>query len=519
MSVAVEQRGVDRFIEDYTRTVHLDDYYKPYPMQQAYHASPVRHRLLGGAAGPGKTVALIMEHMMSCYEHESSIEARQVHTLLLRRTTPKLKTSVIQRFLEKVPRELYRSFNQQTGLVTWLNGADTRFGSAQHEKDIWTYQGGQYKAIDYDELTEFTLYQWIITDPWNRCPVAPSQKGGATNPVGVGALFCKALWIDKRPAPGMDDNQRALYNPGHYAYFPCTYLDNPIYATDPEWIAKLEALPAGLRDALKYGKWGTAMGSFFEMWDQALHVYRADSLEIEPWWPKWLSGDWGYEHPSAFHWHTTAPDGKTYTYREYVVNHTGPKQLAERIADLSIDAKGQPEKIDEFHFAHDAFAKRTDEDPIAQQMQQVLKQYRMHDGRRQFSDPEPSTRDVRGSGMLAHELLQHGKHQISDACAQLIDVIPSTPRDLEKDPESIAEFTGDDALKSWLYGLYGRLKAKRAPLEVRVEEQVQAAMAKAGRGEDPNVRYMATQKAMAEEQKRTRVLMPNRFRGSRSWRQ
>ncbi len=65
--------GLERFATDFG--------YQAYRHQKAFHESPARHRLLGGAAGPGKTFALIMDHMLSCSEF-SQQDAPQVHTLL-----------------------------------------------------------------------------------------------------------------------------------------------------------------------------------------------------------------------------------------------------------------------------------------------------------------------------------------------------------------------------------------------------------------------------------------------------
>src|SRR6266567_3411971 len=92
--------------------------YKAYPHQKAFHESTYKHRLLGGAAGPGKTLALIMEHMLRCNQFNAD-QGPEVHTLLLRRTYPKLESTVITRFREKIPKELYKDFNESKAIMTW----------------------------------------------------------------------------------------------------------------------------------------------------------------------------------------------------------------------------------------------------------------------------------------------------------------------------------------------------------------------------------------------------------------
>jgi hypothetical protein len=73
--------------------------------------------------------------MMACAQF-SRQEGPEVHTLILRRTYPKLASTVITRFREKIPREFYEDFNESKGIVTWRNGSSTQFGAMQYEHDV-----------------------------------------------------------------------------------------------------------------------------------------------------------------------------------------------------------------------------------------------------------------------------------------------------------------------------------------------------------------------------------------------
>src|SRR5580704_1913654 len=64
--------------------------YAPFAKQAAFHASSAKYRLFGGAAGPGKSMALLMEAIIQADEHPG------VNTLLLRRTFPELEQSLLQ---------------------------------------------------------------------------------------------------------------------------------------------------------------------------------------------------------------------------------------------------------------------------------------------------------------------------------------------------------------------------------------------------------------------------------------
>lgn len=519
------QSGVERYVEDQYRQFNLDEIYSPYEMQQRFHASPKPFNLMGGAAGPGKTLALIMEHMMTCNEFSDPAEAAQVHTLLLRRTYPKLESTVITRFREKVPKELYRDYNESKHIVTWLNGAETRFGSMQHEHNAWDYQG-QWLRIDYDELTEFTFTQWQATSAWNRCPVSPhTKKGGATNPIGIGADFVEHLFILKKPCAEMDEHQKRQYNPDDYAYFPGTYLDNPIYANDPTYIANLDSYTLGVSKALKLGIWGLTGGFFAGAWDEAENVYDDENpddptyFQPQSWHPCWLGGDWGFEHQAAIYWLSIDEHGVVRIFREFVTKHEAPKMLAE-----SIVRENQGQKLQSFFFSHDAFGDRTTathgggSQSVATQMTPVLRDSGV-------PPPTRSTRDKPGREMLMYDMLRQrvtipgkfvydeqtglevpvrvAKLQIAKSCVKLIKEIGRAPRD-EKKTEQIAEYLGDDPLQGAGYGLYGRFgRPARKPDEELLREKL-AGM----RNPTPTQRHIVTLQHQAQvKQKQKPVTM------------
>lgn len=86
--------------------------YTPFPKQQEFHASAAKYRLFGGAAGPGKSKALLMEAVLQANETPGA------NTLLLRPTFPELEQSLLLYFRRDMPRELYESINESKHLVT-----------------------------------------------------------------------------------------------------------------------------------------------------------------------------------------------------------------------------------------------------------------------------------------------------------------------------------------------------------------------------------------------------------------
>ena len=230
-----------------THALTVDDLYHPFPRQSEFHGSNAKYRLFGGAAGPGKTKALLWEAI------SQALKFKGCDTLLLRRTFPELESSLLAQFRRDVPRDLYRSYNESKHVVTWANGSTTRFGYCRNENDVYQYQGAEFLFIGIDELTHFTLKQWQFLTSRNRCPVPGStpRMAGATNPGNIGHAWVKALWIDKVPPPGCEGTDQ--YDPGDYEFIRAKIEDNPIYANDKNYLKSLGALPEKLRRAFLEG--------------------------------------------------------------------------------------------------------------------------------------------------------------------------------------------------------------------------------------------------------------------------
>jgi hypothetical protein len=431
--------------------------YKPFERQEEFHTSPAKYRLFGGAAGPGKTKALLYEAILQAHKHPG------VDTLLMRRTYPELEASLITYFRRDVPRELYEKYNEAKHTVSWLNGSTTRFAYCDSENDVYRYQGAEYLFIGVDELTHFTLKQWQFLTSRNRCRIrgAHPSMAGATNPGNIGHAWVKALWIDKVPAPGMESPDQ--YDPADYAFIRATLADNPLYKDDAQYHKTLRQLPEALRRAFLDGEWDVYAGQYFDIFAAARHTIRPEQVQLDPWAPRWISIDWGFEHPSAVYWHATRPDGVVVTYREFVQNHLSPRMLAAAIAEQlgdGLSAAGLPR-------------------PVAADNDRV------------------------GGWMLMYQALESDCWVITENCARLIEILPA----LTRNPESVEDTLkcdGDDPADAARYGLKSALEPGRAPADVVAAERVSAV--------DPTSRAIWLKKFSAEESRRVAPVLPRRWR-------
>ena len=88
----------EKAAESEAPAVRASSLYAPFPRQREFHSCGAKYRLFGGAAGPGKTKALLWEAIRQANEWP------RVDTLLLRRTFPELEASLITYFRRDVPR-------------------------------------------------------------------------------------------------------------------------------------------------------------------------------------------------------------------------------------------------------------------------------------------------------------------------------------------------------------------------------------------------------------------------------
>ena len=469
------------------RGFELRKYYQPFPRQREFHNSGAKYRLFGGSAGPGKSKALLWEAIYK------ALQTPGCHTLLLRRTYPELEASLLTYFRRDVPKKLYKSYNESKHVVTWENGSTTRFGYCRNENDVYQYQGAEFLFIGLDELTHFTLKQWQFLTSRNRCPVKGSFPcmAGASNPGNVGHAWVKALWVDHTPPAGFERPEN--YDQKDYDFIRARLDDNPIYANDTEYRRTLEALPEHLRRAFLEGDWEVFAGQYFDVFELGRHTARPEDLRLEPWLPRWISIDWGFQHPSAVYWHCAVPAPPTFspssqhavipsggpagfaglqsrnlssveavrdtkrdpsvaplprddracravTYREFVQNGLSPRMLAQAI----VERCGR-ENIREVFLSPDAFAHRTAEASIAEQLGDVL----VMNG---LPRPTSADDDRVGGWQWMYQLLEIDSWVITDNCAKLIDCLPQLVRD-DRRIEDIRKVDGDDPADAARYGL------------------------------------------------------------------
>ncbi len=285
--------------------------WRPQPRQAEFMARPEDEALYGGAAGGGKSEALVMEAL------------RQIHVphykaLILRKTYPEL-TELIDKSLGYYPRIIMGArYNATEHSWRFPSGARVVFGSLQHEKDKHKYQGKAYDFIAFDELTHFTAAEYSYLMSRNRANGAGTRcyMRATANPGGVGHGWVKDRFVT--PAAPMTTVWEATtvrFPDGHSevrrrsrVFIPSRVFDNTALMTnDPSYLARLAALPTAERDALLYGDWDSFTGQVFAEWrnDPAHYGDRLWTHVVEPFtppesWTYYRSFYWGCVQLSAW---------------------------------------------------------------------------------------------------------------------------------------------------------------------------------------------------------------------------
>lgn len=321
--------------------------YRPTEKQARFHRCAADEALYGGAAGGGKTRALVMEALARCLEKPG------MQAYLFRRTYPELEDTLIAEARACIPRELgsYHATRRELNLV---NGSTLRFRACQRDADRFRYQGAQMHSLFIDELTHFPLEVYDYLKTRLRAPKAlgirPVVRATA-NPGGVGHAWVKQRFIDA----GRPGHVHTVGRPPRTVlYLPATAYDNP--HLNPEYIDELKQKPPALRKALLEGDWNAFEGQVFGEFrnDEAgyqtgIGTHVIAPFPIPPHYPRYRAFDFGYARPFAVLWFAIDEDGRAILYREWYgctgVPDEGlrmpPRQIAREIARVERTA-GEP---------------------------------------------------------------------------------------------------------------------------------------------------------------------------------
>ncbi len=430
------------------------DGYIPTPKQRVFHQSTAKEVLYGGAAGGGKSRAIVQDAYARCMAYPGTM------AYLFRRTFKELEQTLIKEAQAVIPDEVSR-YNSGHHLFAFANGSMMVFSYCDAEADVYKYQGVEIQWLYFDELTHFTQKQYDYLKTRLRAKrllgVVPCVRA-SSNPGGVGHAWVKKYFVDdcrdlliKRDRV-YSDTAKAWYSTTKQ-YIPARVTDNP--HIDPNYALELENKPPALRDALLNGNWDAFEGQVFSEFvkDEAHYYDRRHTHVIAPfpipaWWPRYRGFDWGYTDPYATLWVAFDEENRAYVYRELYGRgrqvDTGVKQSAHEVA-RAIARCEQPERdegIGVFGYA----------DPSIYKVDGGISHGEEMGREGVYFQPADNSR-IPGK-LQIHERLRFNEDgvpmlYIFDSCPELIRTLPSLPYDERRveDVDTRAEDHLYDALR------------------------------------------------------------------------
>jgi hypothetical protein len=438
------------------------------------------------------------------------------------------------------------------------------FGSAQSEKDMADFYSSEYADIMPDEAQEFSQGELEKLSGSNRCTshpgiipkmiytFMPSISETGMPPLGLPYLkrvfkegvlkgdevkrkwhFIQAFGWDNieaaRPAlwqDGFQCEEHQLEPSANRCQQCCVLQEEAFYSWSEEdrrqyfiertdYGKTLAALSnVNLRDAWLYGKWDVFQGQYFPNFHptkwvdekgqtHAGHVLPTEEVKatIKPWHLKWLSMDWGHDHPVCVYAHSQDEKGRVITFGEIWKRGINEPDLGRLIG-----SRWPGYKFRSFVASADAgnLSERSSKDD-PKSILQMITDALPKDFPRPFPNDTKSGTRVTGARLMS-SLLDSGMWDISEDCPKLIECLPSLVRS-PKNTEDVLKVDypvnqiGDDPYDAARYGLAYMLGSSRRPQSEIIAEQARTI-------EDPVARALFIHKQTMTQQEMGRSVKP-----------
>lgn len=338
--------------------------YTPSPWSVRFHRTTQDEVLGGGSAGPGKSLTLLWDPLVTqavveharmtgkfldqfdpwladlCRRYPIRQGESEGHALHLRRSMPMLLENIdrSERMFKKF--DPYADYSKERHCWTFSSGYKLTFGHCREKNSHQDYLSKQYTHLGFDEAYQFEEFQYEELDGRVR----------SADPVLSKLLRTRAMsnpapnWLKKRFVTPHREGGMTLEVPctdpetgDNYIttrlFLPAKLDDNPDKEFVKRYKIKLLSKPAHMRARYLYGDWDSVEGGFFEDdWNPIVHVI--EPFKIPRDWPKFRVMDWGYKTQGVVGWFALDPDENLYQFYEFNFRLMRDIEVARRIIDI-----------------------------------------------------------------------------------------------------------------------------------------------------------------------------------------
>lgn len=331
--------------------------YRASKWQQEFHSCPADEMLGGGSAGPGKSLALLMdpcgqiaiEHAR-CQRGEVRWGASAGWALHLRKEMPRLAQTIQRSKALFKAMDAGSEYQENTHTHVFSSGYRYQFGHLKDADTYLNYRSQEYTWLGIDEIGEVhdkNSYDELVLRVRTADPVLAKmlKVRAVSNPWGN---WVRDYFVEPWPTGRKLLTHQVRLLDGSIGertrmFLPAKLSDNPDPAFRAQYELNLQTKPPHVRAMLLMGDWYAIAGAFFaDCWDRARVVVKP--FVIPSGWRRFRSGDWGYQNETAIHWWAVSPDNELICYRERTYNGSKAKQkldavsVAERIKDIEVEA-------------------------------------------------------------------------------------------------------------------------------------------------------------------------------------
>ena len=426
--------------------------------QTDFLASSEREVLYGGAAGGGKSFAMLADPLRG-------INNPNFSGLLVRHTTEELR-ELIQKSQELYPKAI-PGIKWSERKSQWVSPKGGRLWMSYLDRDldVMRYQGQAFNWIGFDELTQWsTPFAWDYMRSRLRStdPSLGLYMRATTNPGGAGHQWVKKTFVDPSPAntafwaTELESGNVITFPKGHSRegqplfrrrFIPANLFDNPYLAESGDYEAMLLSLPEHQRRQLLDGDWDVSEGAAFPEFNRQIHV--VEPYKIPASWTKFRACDYGYGSYSAVVWIAITPAEQLVIYRELQVS----KVLAVDLADMILQLEADDGRIQYGVLDSSLWHKRGDTGPsLAEQM--IVRGCRWRPSDRSKGSRVAGKNEIHRR-LQVDEFTQEPRMVVFNNCTNLISQLPSLPLD-KKNPEDVDTNAMDHMYDALRYGIMTR---------------------------------------------------------------